>query len=70
MKAVTCTGKAANALRWATTSIIFVDAYVNSAGGKLSVTKRIPNEKSQSQLETVSLYLLQLFALVAIFRRL
>jgi len=70
VKPVTCTGKAADAQRWATTSIIFVDVYGNSAGGKLSVTKRIPNEKSQSRLATFPLLLLHLFALVAIFRRL
>jgi hypothetical protein len=46
VNAVTCTGKAADAHRWATISILFVDAHGNSAGGKLSVTKRIPNEKS------------------------
>jgi hypothetical protein len=70
VKAVTCTGKAAEAQVWATTSIIIVDAYGNSAGSKLCVTKRIPNEKSQSQLATFPLYLLHLFALVAMFRRL
>jgi hypothetical protein len=51
-----CSGKAADEQRWATTSIIFVEMYENSAGGKLSVTERIHNEKSQSQLATVPLY--------------
>ena len=50
--------------------ITFVVESGNSARGELSVTKRIPNEKSQSQLATVPLYLLHLFALVAMFKRL
>jgi uncharacterized membrane protein YoaT (DUF817 family) len=68
VNAVTCTGKAADVQRWATASIIFVEAYGNSAGGKLSVTKWIPNEKSQLKLATVPLYLLHMFALVGMFR--